>query len=354
MTRKNKLLFVLSILVILAPTAFGLAMWKTLTEAFSLVHGFLLFTVLLLPLFFLILHILCVGITLRDYHKNGQSEKIVTLSVCILPAITIFTMVIMYATVLRNTFVPFHLVYILLGALFILMGNYMPKTKRNRFFGVKTIWTLSNDEIWAKTHRFAGKLGVIVGALLIFVALLPQSIPLLIGAILGSAFIISIPPLVYSYVLYKKAIEDGTLSPKSAKPKKQDKIARAISIPAIIVILAFCAVITTTGSIHFTVGEDAVSVDATYWKNVEIAYTDIESATLVTDTAASRISGFGSPVLSLGLFSSKDYGNHTRFAYTKSEQHILLSLKDGSKVIIGERTESETTALYEAILEKLS
>ncbi len=354
MTRKNKILFALSVLVILAPLVFGLVLWEKLSAAFPLLRGFMLFTVLFLPLFFLLLHILCVLTTLRDHRKNGQSEKIVTLSICILPIIALFTSLFMYVMVLKNSFVPYSLVYILLGALFILMGNYMPKARRNRFFGIKTVWTLSNDEIWMKTHRFTGKVSVVCGALLLLCALLPQSIPLLICAILASALLCAIAPIVYSYVIYKRAVKSGALNPDTAKPTKQDKIARAIAIPAIIIILAVCAVLMFTGSIDFTVGEDALSVDATYWRTTEIAYTDIASATLVEDADATRLNGFNSAVLSLGIFSSEEYGNHIRFAYTKSEQHILLCLKDGGKVILGASTESETRALYEDILEKIS
>lgn len=354
MNRKNKILFVLSILVILAPLVIGLVFWERLSAAFPLLRGFMLCTVLFLPLFFLLLHILCVLTTLRDHRKNGQSEKIVTLSICILPIIALFTSLFMYIMVLKNSFVPYVLVYILLGALMILMGNYMPKARRNRFFGIKTVWTLSNDEIWTKTHRFTGKVSVVCGALLLLCALLPQSIPLLICAILASALLSAIVPIVYSYVIYKRAVKSGALAPDAAKPTKKDKIARAISIPAIIVILTVCALLMFTGSIDFTVGDSALSVDATYWRNTEIFYTDIESAALVDDADATRLNGFASAVLSLGIFSSEEYGDHTRFAYVNSEAYILLSLKDGSRVILSERTEAETTALYEALLAKIS
>lgn len=42
------------------------------------------------------------------------------------------------------------------AVLFIVMGNYLPKTRSSFIFGVRTPWTLSSDIAWEKTHRLAG------------------------------------------------------------------------------------------------------------------------------------------------------------------------------------------------------
>jgi hypothetical protein len=172
----------------------------------------------------------------------------------------------------------------------------------------------------------------------------------LFAAALANAFV----PTVYAYVIFKKAIARGEISPENAKRNKKDKISLAVALPLIVVILVFCAVLMTTGSIAFTVGEDALTVDPTYWRTQEFAYEDIASAMLIEDDDAHRISGFGSPVLSMGLFTSEAHGNHTRFAYSDAEKLILLTLKDGTKVILGEKSTEETAALYEALIEKIS
>ena len=351
MTRKNKILFALSILIILAPLAVGLLMLDRLTAATPTMHGYILFSVIFAPLFFLLLHIPCVLLTLRDCKRNAQSEKIVTLAVCILPAISIFFAATLFFVTSKESFVPYTFVYILLGALFILMGNYMPKARRNRLFGVKTVWTLSSDDIWTRTHRFTGKLGVIVGSLLMICALLPQSTVLLVCAVLGAALIVSFGSMLYSYVIYKKAVKAGTLSPDAAKPTKGDKIARVIVIPAVLIILAACACLMFTGNIEITAGEDALTVDATYFRDVVIAYEDIESVALIKETNVFRVNGFSSPRLSLGLFTSDQLGNHSRFAYTKAEVCIVLRLKNET-VVLSAESEEATRALYETICEK--
>lgn len=45
----------------------------------------------------------------------------------------------------------------LVGALFILIGNYLPRVRTNFFLGIRTPWTLSDEEVWRKTHRIGGK-----------------------------------------------------------------------------------------------------------------------------------------------------------------------------------------------------
>jgi uncharacterized membrane protein len=44
-----------------------------------------------------------------------------------------------------------------IGILFMILGNFMGKLRQNYFIGYKLPWTLNNEEVWNKTHRFAGK-----------------------------------------------------------------------------------------------------------------------------------------------------------------------------------------------------
>ena len=43
------------------------------------------------------------------------------------------------------------------GLLFIVLGNYMGKVRKNFFIGIRTPWTLASDEVWSRTHRLGGK-----------------------------------------------------------------------------------------------------------------------------------------------------------------------------------------------------
>lgn len=56
-------------------------------------------------------------------------------------------------------------VSILMGTLFILLGNYLPKLRQNYTIGIKLPWTLCSEENWCRTHRLGGKLFIIGGIL---------------------------------------------------------------------------------------------------------------------------------------------------------------------------------------------
>lgn len=51
------------------------------------------------------------------------------------------------------------------GIAFIVCGNAMPKSDRNGSFGLRTPWSLGNDEVWRKSQRFGGYAMIVAGAL---------------------------------------------------------------------------------------------------------------------------------------------------------------------------------------------
>ncbi|PFF05446.1 hypothetical protein CN315_24050 [Bacillus cereus] len=94
---------------------------------------------------------------------------------------------------------------ILVGLLFIVIGNYLPQCKPNYFVGIKTPWTLSNEEVWRKTHRFSGKVFVVLGIIMIlsvFVPVMWKSF-VMVGIIIGAVGL----TMGYSYVAYKKELK---------------------------------------------------------------------------------------------------------------------------------------------------
>jgi len=58
-----------------------------------------------------------------------------------------------------------------IGALLVVLGNIMPKMRRNSLFGLRTKWSMSNDNVWQKSQRFGGIASVIAGFFMIILAL---------------------------------------------------------------------------------------------------------------------------------------------------------------------------------------
>ena len=81
------------------------------------------------------------------------------------------------------------------------LGNYFKTIKPNYFIGIKTPWTLENEEVWKK-HIWVENLWFMGGFLMAMTFVLPNKIN---SYFLGITAVISIVPIVYSYLEFKKS-----------------------------------------------------------------------------------------------------------------------------------------------------
>ncbi len=158
---------------------------------------------LLLPAIALCTYLFLVVIPKLDpKNKISSTQKSIT---AIRIVITLF-LVGVYVLVMMKTFEMDadigQFIFLAVGVLIMVTGNYMNSIKSNYFIGIRTPWTLENPEVWKRTHRFSSKLWVIGGFLMAvstFVPGLSGSVYIIIGAVI----ILAIVPLIHSYVVYK-------------------------------------------------------------------------------------------------------------------------------------------------------
>ncbi|GAB2584389.1 SdpI family protein [Dyella jejuensis] len=92
-----------------------------------------------------------------------------------------------------------------LGALLLVMGNYMDKLRQNFFMGIRTPWTLASEAVWERTHRLSGWMFVLAGLAVIAIALLQAPLWSMLCVIAASVLV----PCVYSYVIYQRLEQHG-------------------------------------------------------------------------------------------------------------------------------------------------
>lgn len=97
----------------------------------------------------------------------------------------------------NTSMVLFYLVLVF----FLLLGNYMGNIRHNYFIGIRTPWTLASEAVWTKTHRLTARLWV--GATL-FTMLILWAVPYPQFFFMGYVAAITIVPVAYSFILYKK------------------------------------------------------------------------------------------------------------------------------------------------------
>lgn len=207
---KNKKLLVLTSAVTLLPVLAGLLLWNRMPESVPVhwnaageVDGYGSRAMVVFGLFgfLFVMHWLCIGATLIDPKSRELGGKAVALVLWILPVMSLVLAVIVYCTALGVAVSVNVVLPVVLGLLFVLIGNWMPKCPRNYTIGIKVPWALDDDENWNATHRFAGKLWVVGGLLLMATALMPKA---MVCVLLPLLILMALLPMAYSFAWHKK------------------------------------------------------------------------------------------------------------------------------------------------------
>lgn len=349
-----------SLALTMLPCLIGLLLWNQLPDVLTSHWGgdgvadgtaskaFMVFAV---PAIMAGLNLLCMVVTALDPKQVGQNKKAMGIIFWIMPIICIAVTSCVYAIALGNSVDTFLIVPALLGALFVLIGNYMPKVKQNSRLGIKIFWTLHNEENWNKTHRFAGKLWVVGGLLVMLLTLLPNR--LMVTVMIPAMLIIALAPMVYSFFIYLNHKQSGIRydAPPATKSQKMTKIVSAVLVLAV---LATVLMVMFTGDIVYTFGDTTLRIENSYVNGLELPYEDIDALELRENYEIGvRSMGFGSPRLSMGAFQNDEFEAYTLYSYNSCESMILI--RSGNKwLAINAQTAEETMELYQTLLTKIS
>ena len=197
-------------IIILAPIIVGLILWDKLPAEMAThfdsngnANGWSSkeLAVFGLPLFLLVVHWFCVAFTSVDPKRQNISDKVFVLIMWLCPVVSIVGNGATYLYALDNTVNTVPMAILLVGCIFLVIGNYMPKMKQSYTIGIKIPWALNSEENWNRTHRLGGYTFMVAGVITI-IAGLTQQLWLVPVALIIATFI----PMIYSFVLYKKGI----------------------------------------------------------------------------------------------------------------------------------------------------
>ncbi len=207
MLKKYKSTIILTSVLTLLPIVAGMILWNRLPAQIATHFGTdnqpdgfssKAFAVFGLPLIMLGIHLLCIITTNLDPKGKNISGKAIGVVLWIIPLTSLLLMSVTYAYALGSKIRIGFIVIMFLGILFILLGNYMPKTKLNYTFGLRIPWTLNDEDNWVKTHRLAGKIMVLGGAIICATAIFEN--PFIFFPVV---IVMTVGPVIYSYKLHK-------------------------------------------------------------------------------------------------------------------------------------------------------
>ncbi|MBE6782340.1 MAG: DUF1648 domain-containing protein [Ruminococcaceae bacterium] len=361
MFKKHLKTLIISSLITVLPIFIGFILWPMLPEMLPVHWGpvgadsFLNKTaaILFLPLVLLALQWIMALITVKLERESKQNEKVIKVSLYIVPALSVFVSGITFLFGLDFNIAPLipAIISIPLGLLMIVLGNILPKAEQNKYFGIKMPSTFSSEKNWNATHRFGGKVWVICGILLLLCCLVPMKYvfyPLF--AILIAAITL---PIIYSLNFKKKHPEDTAT--KVNFSKKETKIVLIILAVVLIVTFTFVGILTFTGSVSTTFNETSFTVDASLCSPLTVNYDDIEKVEfLENSTAGNRLYGVGSAKILAGTFKNEEFGKYTRYSYTGQTSVVAITSTDNNILVITGKNADETKALYNKLLEVLN
>jgi len=210
MIKKHLKILILSSLLVVLPALVGVILWDQLPEQMPShwntsgeVDGWSsrAFVVFGLPLIMLGFQWLCLLVSLADPKKENHSEKMLHLVFWIIPVLSIVLSGITYAVTLGQEVRVEVIMPLLIGLVLTIVGNYMPKCKQNYTIGIKIPWTLSSEENWNKTHRFAGWLWVISGIVIMLTGFFGG-----FWIFFALVLLMVLAPMLYSYILYRRGV----------------------------------------------------------------------------------------------------------------------------------------------------
>ena len=215
--KSYKKIIIITTLITILPLFVGLILWNRLPDTVATHWNFngeangwssKAFAVLGLPCLLTVIHLFTVGVTLNDPKKKNIHRKMLTLVFWIVPVVSLIVNGMVFLTALQIEVNVSIAVSALVGIIFIIIGNYLPKLQQNYTAGIKLPWTLNSTENWNRTHRLGGKTFIISGILLILCGFLGEImgndlslITMLIIIVLCAGV-----PAVYSFWLFRKGV----------------------------------------------------------------------------------------------------------------------------------------------------
>ena len=210
MWKKDKTTLILTTLISLFPMVIGLLLWNRMPDTIATHFGTnnvpngwssKTMAVIGIPLFLAALQIFTAVLTFSAPKRQNIGPKMIRLVLWIIPITSLIVCCCIYANAVGIAVDIGFVSNGIVGLLFILIGNYMPKCKQNYTTGIKVPWTLHSQENWNRTHRLAGWIWIIGG-----VAMIVNSFLQLEWILFLTIAALVLIPIGYSFLLFKKGI----------------------------------------------------------------------------------------------------------------------------------------------------
>ncbi|MBN1326587.1 MAG: SdpI family protein [Candidatus Cloacimonetes bacterium] len=144
-------------------------------------------------------------ISVRYHLAAARLDKVIPQITNIL--VFFFAVINFYIILIVRSIIPSssNFILIILGLMFICLGNLFPKLPSTYFIGIRTPWSLHSEKIWRKTHKVGGYCFMISGFLMILIPMLFPENRELKTVLFILVMLIIFYPVLYSFLLYQQS-----------------------------------------------------------------------------------------------------------------------------------------------------
>ena len=301
------------------------------------------------PVILAVLNIFCLFITEKT--NKDRNDKVKDLLYWLIPSISFVISYFFAAYLFGFADNTEKLMLILFAVMFIMIGNYLPKCKKNTTVGIKVKWTLQNNRNWEATHRFCGRLWVVGGFIMAIFAFLPGNIGVYVFVTL--TLILAFVPFLYSYLFYRNQIKNGTYKKEGSSPKVSKGL-QIFSIICVAAIVVGVCILLFTGHIEYKFRNHYVTVESSFFADMDLQYQDIDEIELVDHKISGiRVMGLGTARLACGSFRNDEIGDFTSYRYIGTDNGIIITTKKGETLVLSAKDEEATVELYNELLNRM-
>ena len=199
--------FILTSVVCILPIVLGFALWDKLPEEIPQQYGWndqvnwtlpKFWGIITMPLVMVVINV--IYLFALKVSKQKFSPKVEAIMSWIIPVLSVVLGSFMLLKPIGFDIDVFCIVGFVLSILFIVIGNYLPKTEPNSVVGTRAPWINKNPEVWNKTQRVSGIVLVLIGLINLFTCFLPFGKYVFVATVFPGIIFV----LIYSLVISKK------------------------------------------------------------------------------------------------------------------------------------------------------
>ena len=144
----------------------------------------------------------------QEVQGNNNEKNSLIIGICSLLIFNIISGVMIYSSLSKADKLSFatfefeQILFFFVGIIFIVIGNVMPKLKKNSVLGFRTKYSMKDDEIWKKCQKISGITTMITGVVILIFSLIFHHLTLYILTISTMVFSL-ITDLIYSHKISK-------------------------------------------------------------------------------------------------------------------------------------------------------